>query len=60
MQLFDFLTPVPEKIFNTITDTTPRSLVNVIDIYTKQFPDLDGVDLAIIGVKDDRQIIHLS
>jgi len=54
MQLFDFLTPVPEKIFNTITDTTPRSLVNVIDIYTKQFPDLDGVDLAIIGVKDDR------
>lgn len=54
MQLSDFLQPVPESVYNNLSDTSPKSLVNVIDIYTKQFPDLEGVHLAIIGVKEER------
>jgi formiminoglutamase len=54
MQLSDFLQPVPESVYQNLSDTSPKSLVNVIDIYTKQFPDLEGVNLAIIGVKEER------
>jgi len=54
MQLSDFLQPVPESVYQNLSDTSPKSLVNVIDIYTKQFPDLEGVHLAIIGVKEER------
>lgn len=54
MHLSDFLRPVPESVFNNLSDTSPKSLVNVIDIHTRQFPELDGVHLAIIGVKEER------
>lgn len=54
MQLSDFLQPVPTHVFEKLKDTTPKSLVNVIDIHTKDFPELEGVHLAIIGVKEDR------
>lgn len=54
MHLSDFLSPVPESVFNLLGETSPKSLVNVIDIHTKQLPDLAGVHIAIIGVKEDR------
>lgn len=54
MQLSDFLQPVPESVYQNLSDTSPKSLVNVIDIYTKQFPDLEDVHIAIIGVKEER------
>jgi hypothetical protein len=54
MQLSDFLRPIPQSVFANITETSPKSLVNVIDIYTKKFPDLDDVRIAIIGVKEER------
>jgi formiminoglutamase len=54
MQLSDFLTPVDEKIFNTINESSPRTLVNVADIYVKHIPDLEGVRIALIGVKEER------
>jgi formiminoglutamase len=54
MQLSDFLSPVNEKIFNTINESSPKTLVNVTDIYVKHLPDLENVGIAIIGVKEDR------
>jgi formiminoglutamase len=54
MQLSDFLSPVNETIFNAIRESSPRSLVNVADIYVKHMPDLEGVRIALIGVKEDR------
>lgn len=54
MQLSDFLSPVNERIFNTINESSPFTLVNVADIYVKHMPDLEGVQIAIIGVKEDR------
>jgi formiminoglutamase len=58
MQLSDFLSPVSEEVFNTIQDSSPRSLVNVLDIHVKHFPDLEDIQIAIIGVKEDR--VHQS
>lgn len=54
MQLTDFLSPLPESIFNNINDSSPKTLVNVSDIYIKHLPDLTDVKIAIIGVKEDR------
>jgi formiminoglutamase len=54
MQLSDFLRPVNESIFETINESSPRTLVNVADIYVKHMPDLEGVKIALIGVKEDR------
>lgn len=54
MQLSDFISPVSEQVFRSIQESSPRSLVNVIDIHVKNMPDLEGCDIAIIGVKEDR------
>lgn len=54
MQLSDFLSPVSGEIFNAISESSPKSLVNVLDIHVKSMPELDNVQLAIIGVKEDR------
>ncbi len=54
MQLIDFLSPVSEEVFNTIQNSSPKSLVNVLDIHVKNIPDLENIHIAIIGVKEDR------
>src|SRR5690348_3527125 len=54
MQLSDYLSPVSESVFNSIQESSPRSLINVADIYIKDMPDTNGADLAIIGVEEDR------
>lgn len=54
MQLTDFLSPLPETIFNEINESSPKTLVNVSDVYIKHMPDLTDIRLAIIGVKEDR------
>jgi len=58
MQLSDFLSPVNEAIFNSIRESSPKTLVNVADIYVKHMPDLEGAQIAIIGVKEDRVHEH--
>jgi formiminoglutamase len=58
MQLSDFLSPVNERIFNAIQESSPKTLVNVTDIYVKHMPDLEGAQIAIIGVKEDRVHEH--
>ncbi len=54
MELTDFLSPLPENIFSEIHESSPKTLVNVSDIYIKHLPDLSDVKVAIIGVKEDR------
>jgi arginase family enzyme len=54
MQLSDFLSPVNEHIFSTIQESSPKTLVNVTDIFVKHMPDLTGVTIAIVGVQEDR------
>lgn len=54
MQLTDFLSPIPENLFQTIHDSSPKTLVNVSDMYVKHMPDLSDVHIAIIGVEEDR------
>lgn len=58
MLLSDFLSPVSEEVFGTFQDSSPKSLVNIIDIYVKKMPDLDDVHIAIIGVKEERLNEH--
>jgi formiminoglutamase len=54
MQLSDYLSPVSQETFLAVTESSPKTLVNVTDIYTKHVPDLEGVRIAIVGVKEDR------
>lgn len=54
MQLSDFIKPVPASVYDDIRESSPRSLINVIDIHTRQVPDTDEADIVILGVKEDR------
>lgn len=54
MQLSDFIKPVPAPVYANIHESSPKSLINVVDIHTKQWPDVDDADLIILGVKEDR------
>lgn len=58
MQLTDYLLPVSPTIVDSVVESSPLTLVNVLDIYTKTFPDIADVDLAIIGVKEGRFTEH--
>ncbi len=54
MQLSDYLSPVKEEVFKSIKESSPKSMVNVLDIHVKNIPDLENIHLAIIGVNEDR------
>lgn len=54
MQLSDFLSPIPESVFNSIVESSPKTLVNVADMFVKEIPALDHIHLALIGVNEDR------
>ena len=56
MDISIFLEPVAEKCFSTVYRPGKKTLGESIDIYRNEetFPDLEGVDLAIIGVKEER------
>ena len=54
MQLSDFLSPISESVFDSINESSPKSLVNVLDIHVKKMPDISTIHLAIIGVKEGR------
>ncbi len=52
---FDFLKPLDIEIFQTINGFTSQQLGSKIVFHTKdQFPDLDKVNIAIIGVLENR------
>ena len=53
----DFLSAVDlESILNG-NPLNDNSIANHIQIFENEFPDLEGVDIAIIGVKEDRKSI---
>ena len=51
-----FLEPVSEKCFGKAFRPGKQSLGETIIIYRNEdgFPDLEGMDLAIVGVKEER------
>lgn len=52
---FDFLKPLDIEVFQSINGFTSQQLGSKIVFHTKdQFPDLDKVKIAIIGVLDNR------
>ena len=56
MDISLFLEPVAEKCFSVAYRPGKKTLGESIGIYRNEetFPDLEGVDLAIIGVKEER------
>jgi arginase family enzyme len=52
---FDFLAPMDNEILDYITELSSQHLGSKIVLHTnKQIPDLDKVDIAIIGVLENR------
>ena len=56
MDISIFLEPVAEKCFSKSLRPGKKTLGETITIYRteNEFPDLEGVDLALIGVKEER------
>ena len=56
MDISIFLEPVAEKCFSKAYRPGKKTLGETINIYRNEdeFPNLEGVDLAIIGVKEER------
>ena len=59
MDISTFLDPISEKCFSVAFRPGKLTLGETISIYRTEdnFPDLEGVDLAIIGVKEERGAI---
>ena len=54
---FDFLSPLPNDFLEVVYNLAPQQLGSKIVIHTKdQFPDLNKVNVAIIGVLENRGI----
>jgi arginase family enzyme len=57
---FDFLEPVNDGILNFISSLSSQELGSKIVLHTQdQFPDISKVNIAIIGVLEDRRNIHI-
>ena len=56
----EYFTPIDTSRFNGIDQYTPASYGNVMRVYTQEddFPDLSGVQLAIVGIYEDRKAIN--
>jgi len=52
---FDFLSPLDDEILEFINDLTSQNLGSKVVLHTNEdFPDLNKIKLAIIGVKENR------
>ena len=56
----DFLTPIEEAVVTHIEMHSSLCLGNSVQLYTslEDFPDLKGVNIAIFGVKEDRNAMN--
>lgn len=56
----DFLSPIDEKVFAHLILQSAKTLGRDIEIHSIQngLPDLNGVDIAIVGVKEGRNSIN--
>ena len=59
MDISIFLDPVPEKCFSEPFRPGKKTLGETINIYRNadEFPDLEGAQLALVGVKEERAAI---
>ncbi|TCK82763.1 formimidoylglutamase [Albibacterium bauzanense] len=58
MSLIDFFTPVNVQEIKKEAGFLNSQLGSIITIYEQEFPDLEGVDIAIFGVADDRKAVN--
>ncbi len=58
MSLSDFLRPVNLDEINPTDTWYSAQLGALITIYTDEFPDLDDIQLAIVGVEEDRNSVN--
>lgn len=58
MSLIDFFTPINVQEIRKEAGFLNSQLGSIITIYEQEFPDLEGVDIAIFGVADDRRAIN--
>ncbi len=59
---FDFLSPVHEDLLDEISHLNQQSIGAQIKLHTERSgtPDLDGVNVAIFGVRENRRAIRKS
>ena len=52
----EFLSPIDDAVVAQIILKSPTTLGNFVDIHTRDdgFPDLDNVQIAVVGVQEDR------
>lgn len=58
MSLIDFFSPVKSNEILANTDLLNTQYGKIVEIYDEEFPSLVNVDIAIIGVMDDRKAIN--
>ncbi len=58
--IFDFLKPIENELEALLAEIPEQSLGNTIDVFTEErgFPDLEGVNIAILGVQEGRNAIN--
>ena len=56
MDISTFLEPISEKCFSVVFRPGKKTLGETLGIFRSEdaFPDLEGVDLALVGVKEER------
>ncbi len=54
LDLLEFLEPVPVDILSEDEGYTDGQLAKHILIYTEEFPELDSVDIVLLGIKETR------
>jgi len=54
---FDFLEPIADEVLEKLVDAPDTSLAKQVQLHSQEFglPDLEGVQLAVIGVREDRR-----
>jgi len=59
---FDFLSPVQEELLDEISQSSQQSIGAQIKIHSKSsgIPDLEGVQVAIFGVRENRRALKKS
>lgn len=59
---FDFLSPVNEDLLEEISNLNPQAIGANIKLHTESsgIPDLDGVNVAIFGVRENRRAVKRS
>lgn len=57
--VFDFLEPVADEVLDNVAASPDTSLAKQIQIHSREngLPELEGVHLAILGIREDRRAV---